>query len=645
MTKKIIRKMIFILLVIILLSFSIILTFSGVALAAMKTTSIKDLAHLNDPPSAVTITPDPGQSKIYGEADPLFSFSNNGGLSMEDFTGSLGRSAGETVAGGPYNYTLGTLSAGSRYTLTLGGSNTFFIAPRNVTIAADLKTKTYGEADPVLTYHFSSGSLISNDSFTGSLDRVSGENAGTYAITRGTLALSGNYNLTYSEANLIINKATPGFSNLNSPTINYNTASVNLGGNIKSGILVPTGNPRITLTGETHGMITPITIGTTGDFSHVIDTSSLTIGTYPITYYYPGDNNFNEISDSTKTLTVNNINAMIALSNLSQAYDGQPKPVTYVTTPPGLTVSITYDGSSSAPTNVGVYTVDAYITNAGYTGNANATLTIIGPSPTPTPQPSGGGGGGGGGSGAINVLPSGFSTTSALEINSSGIILTAAKLTTKDGKATLDIPYQTKLLSDLGNPLSLITVANAVAPPAPPSNNSLVLAFTFGPDGAKFDPAINLSLNYDPGTLPANTQENSLFIAYWNGSQWISLESQVDTTRHTVVAPISHFSTYSLLGNLIVTTPSPSREPAPVLTPDQEATPSPTATPGILPEATTTIPVSSPVAETASATETSSPLAQAQTPPFSMLIVIWVVIFVVVASVTVLFISRRRTKM
>src|SRR5439155_19884093 len=59
-------------------------------------------------------------------------------------------------------------------------------------------------------------------------------------------------------------------------------------------------------------------------------------------------------------------------------YDGSPKPVTVTTSPAGLSgVSITYNGSATAPTDIGSYSVVASLNNANYTAsNATGTLTI-----------------------------------------------------------------------------------------------------------------------------------------------------------------------------------------------------------------------------------------------------------------------------
>ena len=46
-------------------------------------------------PATVTITPDSGQSKVYGTSDPGPDFTNDAGLATGDFTGALSRDPGE----------------------------------------------------------------------------------------------------------------------------------------------------------------------------------------------------------------------------------------------------------------------------------------------------------------------------------------------------------------------------------------------------------------------------------------------------------------------------------------------------------------------------------------------------------------------
>ncbi|MBB6107617.1 gliding motility-associated C-terminal domain-containing protein [Mucilaginibacter lappiensis] len=162
-------------------------------------------ANLTIGKTAITVTADV-QTKTYGDVDPVLTYKISGGVLApgDKFTGSLTRVTGENA--GTYAIQQGSLTLGSNYTLTYVGAN-LTIGKAAITITADAKTKAYGDTDPALTYKITSGTLKFADTFTGALIRAPGENAGTYAIQQGTLALSSNYTLTYVGANLTIGKA------------------------------------------------------------------------------------------------------------------------------------------------------------------------------------------------------------------------------------------------------------------------------------------------------------------------------------------------------------------------------------------------------------------------------------------------------
>ncbi len=86
------------------------------------------------------------------------------------------------------------------------------------------------------------------------------------------------------------------------------------------------------------------------------------------------DNNY--AGTATGTLAVAKAAAGVALAGLAPTYDGSPKSVTATTTPAGLSVSFTYNGSAVAPTVAGGYPVVATINDANYEGTAAGTLTI-----------------------------------------------------------------------------------------------------------------------------------------------------------------------------------------------------------------------------------------------------------------------------
>ncbi|WP_299109745.1 MBG domain-containing protein [uncultured Tenacibaculum sp.] len=147
------------------------------------------------------------QEKEYGEVDSNLTYSLFPGsilVNGDALSGSLTRETGENV--GTYNISLGTLTAGANYNMTLFGAPTFEITKRAVEVTADVKSKEYGALDPTLTYQITSGSLAGSDAFTGALARVSGNNVGTYAINQGTLALDSNYTVTYVSNDFTITK-------------------------------------------------------------------------------------------------------------------------------------------------------------------------------------------------------------------------------------------------------------------------------------------------------------------------------------------------------------------------------------------------------------------------------------------------------
>ena len=88
------------------------------------------------------------------------------------------------------------------YTVNATATTTGIITPAVLTVTADSQTKTYGDADPELTYEVSG--LLDGDTHTGELSREAGEDVGDYAITQGTLSAGSNYTIQFTDANLSI---------------------------------------------------------------------------------------------------------------------------------------------------------------------------------------------------------------------------------------------------------------------------------------------------------------------------------------------------------------------------------------------------------------------------------------------------------
>ena len=177
--------------------------------------------------AALTVSAN-ASSKTYGEADPSLTYSiTTGSLASGDsLTGSLSRAAGETV--NTYAISQNTLSAGPNYNVTFVGAN-FTVNKATLSITADAKTKTYGNADPSFTYQVAG--LKNGDTssiLTGALSRSAGENAGAYAIGVGTVSASSNYTVNYTGANLTIQQRSV---QVTASDVNgtYGTAGLGLG--------------------------------------------------------------------------------------------------------------------------------------------------------------------------------------------------------------------------------------------------------------------------------------------------------------------------------------------------------------------------------------------------------------------------------
>ena len=122
----------------------------------------------------------------------------------------------------------------------------------------------------------------------------------------------------------------------------------------------------------------PLTYAISGPAVLSNDTLSFTgAGTVSITFSQAGNEDYAAAADATLTFAVTKAPAIVTLSGLSQTADGTAKPVTATTDPAGLSVNITYDGTSAAPSAPGTYAVVATIASDLYEGSASATLTLL----------------------------------------------------------------------------------------------------------------------------------------------------------------------------------------------------------------------------------------------------------------------------
>jgi gliding motility-associated-like protein len=167
------------------------------------------------------------KSKIYGDANPLLTFSYKGLVPGDSEINELPTISTSATASSPVGDYVITLSGGAdpNYVLNLE-QGVLSVKPANLTLRVNSTTKVYGQIDPLFTFALQGlKGLDTEKVITGSLVREVGENPGVYAISLGNVSPGSNYNLTFIGGTLEILIATS-FSVAELETVNTNWSKV-----------------------------------------------------------------------------------------------------------------------------------------------------------------------------------------------------------------------------------------------------------------------------------------------------------------------------------------------------------------------------------------------------------------------------------
>ncbi len=152
------------------------------------------------------------------------------------------------------------------------------------------------------------------------------------------------------------------------------------------------------------------------------------------------------------------------------------------------------------------------------------------------------GGGGGGTSGVTTIIE---------YVTPDGRFINDATAKSVDGKVKVSIPRNTIAAKEDGKRLYSITINNTEAPASPPAETKYVgLTYDIGPDGATFNPPIDLTFTYNESLVPEGINEANLVIVTWQDGEWVELPGcTIDPANHTITVPISHFSIYTVMAH------------------------------------------------------------------------------------------------
>ena len=268
-----------------------------------------------------------------------------------------GSATAPTEAG---SYAVDATITNPNYTGSANGTLTIAQVIQTITFGA-LANQTYGASAFALSAISDSGLPVN------------------YAVTSGPATVAGNTLTITGAGNVAVQVTQAGNANYSAATpvnqsFTVNPAALSITANDATTVF-NTAIPAFSATysgfvnGDTTASLTgALTLTTTA-------VTGSNVGAYPITPSGQSSANYT-IAFNNGTLTVTPAAATVTLSGLATTFDFAAQAVTVATNPAGLSVSITYNGSASAPTNAGSYTVAATITDPNYTGNAIGTFAI-----------------------------------------------------------------------------------------------------------------------------------------------------------------------------------------------------------------------------------------------------------------------------
>ena len=293
--------------------------------------------------------------RAYGEANPALSFSTSGLVNADSLasalTGgvSLSLSAAQTSAVGTYPIDIAAAASSKGYSVVLVPGS-LGVTARPITVTGNDGSRVYGDANPTLGFSVGGMGLVNGDSLSGALVTLADgtSSVGSYAVARGSLASSGNYQLSYVPGTLSVT-ARPMTVTGNDTTRVYGDANPTLGFSV-GGMGLVNGDSLI-------GTLVTSADGTSSVGSYAVARGSLASSSNYQLSYVPG------------ILSVTPRPILLTIEDSHRAF-GQPNPQFAVTSSStGLVNGDTVRGEPSTSAGLlsesGAYPINAGTLNVG----------------------------------------------------------------------------------------------------------------------------------------------------------------------------------------------------------------------------------------------------------------------------------------
>jgi uncharacterized repeat protein (TIGR01451 family) len=285
-----------------------------------------------------------------------------------------------TYDGQPHVVTATTTPSGLAYAITYDGSATAPVNAGSYAIVATVTAPGHsGSASGTLTIAKATGVVsfsATNATFDGTphaIGAVISQEPGNGAAC--TLTPSGEYPRVTAGGTLVsANCSGTNYVASGSTTLIVAPKPVTIG---LSGLgSFPYDGAAHAATATVAGTVAGFPAGTVVTYTPGGASAPVAVGTYDVVATLDAASTNYTAPAANGTIIIGAANATVTLGSLAQVYDGTPRLVTATTTPAGLAVSLSYDGSATAPTNAGSYNVVATITEPGYSGSASGTLVV-----------------------------------------------------------------------------------------------------------------------------------------------------------------------------------------------------------------------------------------------------------------------------